>query len=210
MHDPEVIRSERRGRIKIMRTLLIGIVMATLANAASAAETYKGYEMPPFEVVGRASGYELRAYEPHVLATVRIDGSLRSSASAGFRTLAGYIFGGNAAGQKIAMTVPVQQVPVEEGYEISFMMPGRYALEALPEPKSDDVRFERTEAARLAVSSFSGMPTNAVLRRHTAELRDALARDGLTVVGGPRYAYYDDPFTLPWRRRNEVAFVIAE
>lgn len=184
--------------------------MAMIATVASADETYKGYEMPPFEVVARQEGYEVRDYASHTLASVSVPGNVRSSASAGFRTLAGYIFGGNASGEKIAMTVPVQQVPNDDAYEISFMMPASFDLDELPRPNAGNIRFSRTEPERLAVSVFSGYATDTVLRRHTAELRDLLARDGLTIVEGPRYAYYDDPFTLPWRRRNEVAFVVAK
>ena len=29
------------------------------------------------------------------------------------------------------------------------------------------------------------------------------------MTGGPRFYYYDDPFTLPFNRRNEVAFTLA-
>ncbi|MEO0915423.1 MAG: heme-binding protein [Pseudomonadota bacterium] len=192
-----------------MRHLILGLFLTMFATAAS-AESYKGYEMPPFTVVDRQQSYELRDYAPHLLATVSMPGNVRASASSGFRTLAGYIFGRNATGEKIAMTVPVQQVPIGKAYEISFMMPARFDQSQLPAPTSGAIRFRETSAERLAVTEFSGYATGAVLRRKAAELRDALTRDGLTILDGPRYAYYDDPFTLPWRRRNEVAFVVAE
>ena len=73
--------------------------MALLTASGSMAETYKGYEMPPFEVVERRDAYELRDYAPHLVATVRMEGGVQRSASAGFRALAGYIFGGNATGE---------------------------------------------------------------------------------------------------------------
>lgn len=178
---------------------------ATLATA----ETYKGYEMPPFEVVAVRETYEIRDYAPHLLATVRLEGDLGRTASQGFRTLAGYIFGGNDAGEKIAMTVPVSQVPTGDGYEISFMLPSARQIEALPVPDATSIRFSETKPERLAVRQFTGHSTGAGLRRRAAELRDILERDGVTILAGPRYAYYDDPFTLPWKRRNEVAYVIA-
>ncbi|MEM6386277.1 MAG: heme-binding protein [Pseudomonadota bacterium] len=192
-----------------MKRLFLGAFLAVIALTAS-ADTYKGYEMPPFEVLASRQGYEIRDYAPHVLATVHQKGSVSQSASAGFRALAGYIFGGNASGEKIAMTVPVQQVAEGSGYTISFMMPAKYEIGDLPPAKSSDITFSRTNPERLAVRAFSGYAGAATLRRKAAELRDLLARDGLQVVGGPRFAYYDDPFTLPWRRRNEVAFVLAE
>lgn len=179
-----------------------------LALTAAAEETYKGYEMPPFEVVSRASGYELRDYAPHVLASVTIQGNARQAASAGFRKLAGYIFGGNAPGEKIAMTVPVGQVPEGDHFEITFTMPARFDLDTLPTPNAPDIRFRRTPSERDAVLRFSGYASGATLNRKAAELRDLLERDGVNVLEGPRFAYYDDPFTLPWRRRNEVAFVV--
>lgn len=182
--------------------------MSAIALSAR-AETYKGYEMPPFTIVESRAGYETRDYAPHLLATVSRPGNLQSAASQGFRTLAGYIFGGNVSGEKIAMTVPVQQVPLGNAYEISFMIPAKFDRADLPAPKSSDIRFRETEAERLAVAGFSGWATQSVLRRKAAELRDALKRDGVTIVEGPRFAYYDDPMTLPWKRRNEVSFVIA-
>ena len=191
-----------------MRHAIAGVVFIMVAIAAAADTTYKGYEMPPFAVVETRSGYEIRDYGPHVLATVTVQGDARSSASRGFRVLAGYIFGGNASGEKIAMTVPVSQEPRDGGYAISFMMPGRHDLNTLPKPKSGAIAFRRTAPERLAVRRFSGYANGAMLDRRAAELRDLLRRDGVTILEGPRFAYYDDPFTLPWRRRNEVAFVV--
>lgn len=184
--------------------------MTLLATTAAVSETYKGYEMPPFEVVSEAPSYELRDYAPHLVATVRVNAGVQRSASTGFRALAGYIFGGNSTGQKIAMTVPVGQVPYENGHEISFMMPARYDQGTLPTPDNANIVFRETAPERLAVSSFSGWAGEAQLRRQAARLRDMLERDGHRVLAGPRYAYYDDPFTLPWKRRNEVAFVIEK
>ncbi len=184
--------------------------MTLLTATFASADTYKGYEMPPFEVVETHGDYELRDYAPHLVATVKKDGGVQSSASAGFRALAGYIFGGNAKGEKIAMTVPVGQVPEPGGHVISFMMPGHITPDDLPRPDNGEITFRRTEPERLAVARFSGWAGEAVLRRQSSRLRDLLERDGHRILSGPRYAYYDDPFTLPWKRRNEVAFVVAK
>jgi hypothetical protein len=193
-----------------MKRVFLGLAMSLFAATAPQAGSYKGYEMPPFQTVARAESYEVRDYGPHIVARVHVAGDVRSSAGAGFRALAGYIFGGNASGEKIAMTVPVGQVPEMDGYEISFMMPARYDMENLPRPKDGRIEFVRTDPERLAVRSFSGWAGDAALRRESAALKSDLERDGVTILGGPRYAYYDDPFTLPWNRRNEVSFVVAK
>ena len=108
------------------------------------------------------------------------------------------------------MTVPVGQVPDRSGHVISFMMPARFDQDDLPVPDNADITFRETSPERLAVARFSGWAGEAVLKRQAARLRDFLERDGHEIVSGPRYAYYDDPFTLPWKRRNEVAFVVAK
>lgn len=171
--------------------------------------TYRGYEMPPFELVAECDGYELREYRPYRLATVQVPGEGRVAVGEGFRALAAYIFGGNASGEKIAMTVPVRQVPGDEASEIGFMMPRRFDEDPLPEPKDGRIRFRVVPPERLAVRVFSGTPSTAAMTRNAAELRDLLRRDGVPIINGPRYAYYDNPMTLPFRRRNEVAFSVT-
>lgn len=193
-----------------MKRLFLGIAMSLLAATAPQAGSYKGYEMPPFRTVSRSESYEVRDYGPHIVARIHMTGNVRKSASAGFRALAGYIFGGNASGEKIAMTVPVGQVPESGGYEITFMMPARYDMNSLPKPKDGRIEFVRNDAERVAVRAFSGWAGDASLKREAAALRSDLQRDGLTILDGPRYAYYDDPFTLPWNRRNEVAFAVGK
>jgi len=42
--------------------------------------------------------------------------------------------------QKIAMTAPVQQQSTGRSWQISFVMPSKYSMETLPEPKNDSVR----------------------------------------------------------------------
>ena len=94
-------------------------------------------ESPDHEVVSHEGSFELRRYDPYVTANVRVraDG-YNEAANAGFRTLAGYIFGANHARdeiamtapvntsrlccQKIAMTAPVTSGRTEEDYVVSF------------------------------------------------------------------------------------------
>jgi hypothetical protein len=79
-----------------------------------------------------ARPYAVRRYAPALMARVRVEGTsdVRLAASAAFRSLAGYIFGGNTArssssssssplnaggSQKIAMTSPVVSQPMGAG-----------------------------------------------------------------------------------------------
>ena len=78
---------------------LFGLCLA--AGPAAAAEE------PPYSVVLQEGSFEIRDYPALALAEVAAPGDRNSAAYSGFRTLAGYIFGGNARRQSIEMTAPV-------------------------------------------------------------------------------------------------------
>ena len=178
---------------------------------------YNAYEAAPYTVERRLGDVEIRAYAPHILAEVRLEGDRQDALGRGFRLLAGYIFGANTAREKVAMTVPVRQsrtidmtVPVRQSggdgtWTVSFMMPSRWTLETLPRPTSEEITLRETDPSREAVLAFSGRATGARQDRELARLKAALDGAGLSPAGPVRLAYYDDPWTLPWARRNEVA-----
>lgn len=187
-----------------MRRMVAGLV----AGQAMAETTHKGYEMPPYTVEAVEGARELRRYGPHVLAEVRVAGGRSRAIQTGFRMLAGYIFGGNATGEKVAMTVPVAQTPVGEAWVVSFMMPARFTLATLPAPRDGRIRFVEAGPSRQVVERFSGLPATAGLEDRAEALRLWAQSAGYQIVGGPHYYFYDAPMTLPWNRRNEVAFTI--
>jgi hypothetical protein len=190
---------------------LVAVMLAVSVAAATETRMYKGYETPPYAVLQSDGPIELRRYAPHVVAEVSVEGSRRGAVGRGFRTLAKYIFGGNAEETKVAMTAPVAQMPMAErtgAWDVQFMMPSAYGIESLPKPTDAAIRFTMTEPQEQAVIRFSGFWTDRVLRDKSQALRVWAEARGLQVVGDARYYFYDDPFTLPFNRRNEVAFVI--
>lgn len=190
---------------RFMAALAMGV---TLAGGVMAEDTHKGYEMPPYTVEATEGVREVRAYGPHLLAEVKVSGSRQGAIQAGFRLLAGYIFGGNATGEKIAMTVPVAQTPEADSWTVSFMMPARFSKDTLPAPRSDAIRFVEVGPSRQVVERFSGLPGTETLAERAEALRQWAEGEGMTITAGPHYYFYDAPMTLPWNRRNEVAFTI--
>ena len=194
------------------------LVAMMMVGGMAVAETYKGNETPTYTVEKTDGPIEIRAYAPHIAAEVSVSGSRDAAVGAGFRLLAGYIFGGNEPKQKVAMTTPVTQsekiamtTPVTQtgggnDWTVQFMMPAEYTLATLPKPKDSRIRFVTTESRRMAVLRFSGIATTAATTQRTAELRVWAAAQGLALQDPPQFFYYDAPFTLPWNRRNEVAF----
>lgn len=208
---------------------MIGLAMAVSVLGFSAVaedkaedtERYNGYEVPAYTVLDSEGSIELRDYAPHIVAEVTVEGSRRQAASKGFRLLANYIFGGNTTAAKVAMTAPVTQsepiamtAPVTQSgagdtWTVRFAMPSSYTLETLPKPKNSAVTLFEVDPGTRLVIRFAGRALTRSLTQYKDRLQSYAKLNGLTLTGGPEYAYYDDPFTLPWRRRNEVSFSVV-
>jgi hypothetical protein len=196
------------GQELAMRMAVLAGVLA-MAGATATSDTYKGYELPPYTIEMTDGDFQLRDYGAHLVAEVRVSGSRDGAINTGFRTLAGYIFGGNATGEKIAMTVPVAQTPVADGeWTVRFMMPAAFRPETLPKPDRDSIRFVTTAPERQVILQFSGLRGDRALADKAEALRGWAQAKGLTITAGPHYYFYDGPMTLPWSRRNEVAFTV--
>jgi SOUL heme-binding protein len=87
-------------------------------------------------------------------------------------------------------------------------MPSRFTKDTLPTPRTDAIRFVEAPPSRQVVDRFSGLPATDDLADRAKALRTWAEGEGLTITAGPHYYFYDAPMTLPWNRRNEVAFTI--
>jgi len=210
-----------------MRTIRRAAFLPILLLAA-AAEVAMATEEPKHRVLQKNDGWELRLYEPTVVAETAVEGEFGPGGNEGFRRIAGYIFGGNDGGRKVAMTAPVAQerrpregakiamtAPVAqersgEGWTVAFVMPSEYSREALPKPSAPRVTLRAVPARRVAAVSFSG---TWGAERFDAAARDLLAKvaaAGLAPAGPPVYARYDPPWTPWFLRRNEVLVPLAD
>jgi len=198
--------------------IVVGGVLGLLALAAAAwIYVVNTVETPDYEVALSDGSIELRDYPPLVVAQVKRAGGRGDAVNQGFGPLARYIFAKDRSGEsismtapvtqeRIAMTAPVTQTETDEGqWIVRFIMPAEYDLETLPQPASDDVRLDRIPARRMAAIRFSGVATDALIEDNETRLRDWIAARGLATTNEPPiYAYYNDPFTPGFLRRNEV------
>jgi hypothetical protein len=179
-----------------------------------------GTEEPPFTVARRVGEVEIRSYGPRMAAETTIDADEEAARNEGFRRLARYIFGGNTAKTKIAMTAPVAQqrgekiamtapVAAQRGaggdWVIRFFMPTEHTLDTLPTPNDERVRLVEVPAETVAVLRFSGVASPKAVATRTEELLADLRAAGIEPDGDPVTWFYDPPWTIPFRRRNEVA-----
>lgn len=185
------------------------VVAAALAVGGWIAVAWT-VETPPHTLALRDGPFELRDYPALRVAEVVRTGPRREAVRAGFGPLARYIFARERPGDKIAMTAPVTQTPQDEGrWAVQFIMPSGYTLADLPAPAGADVSLHEWPAARRAVIRFGGVATDASIAEAEARLRSWIDRQGLQATGAPLYAYYNDPLTPGFLRRNEVLLTLA-
>ncbi|WP_019954950.1 SOUL family heme-binding protein [Yoonia vestfoldensis] len=181
-------------------------------------------EEPKFTLALKDGDFEIRDYAASVVAEVTVTGDQTTASSTGFRLLAGYIFGGNASRQKIAMTAPVTKTPKGEkiamtapvtviagtgDWLVRFTMPARYALADLPVPNDPAVTLRSVPAARFAVLRFSGFSAETKVAAETGRLLEIVRARGLRPVGPVSIARYNPPWTPWFLRRNEVMLPVA-
>jgi hypothetical protein len=167
---------------------------------------------PAFSVVRSEGSIELRDYPGFIVAETEVSGDFDAAGRTGFRRVAGYIFGGNkkpdGSSEKIAMTAPVTLEPKGDQWRVHFVMPEGYQMDSLPRPVDPNVRLRQVPAHRVAAIRFSGFTTDASILENTEALRAWIAKEQLTEISPPQVARYNDPFTLPWNRRNEILIEI--
>jgi SOUL heme-binding protein len=145
-----------------------------------------------------------------------------------FGALAGYLFGKNRQQRAMAMTTPViSQSPrnimqqqasgkVEDGKVMSFVLPSQYwtreGLASAPEPlEGSGVTLEYVEGGCRAVLMYGGYASQVETSKRKSTLRSALtsSEEWEAVPDEPiALAQYNDPFTPPWKRVNEVSAAV--
>ena len=197
--------------------LLAAAVLVTSPMMAS------GTEEPAHETLVKDGKYEIRQYEPTIIAEVEISGDMRRAGNSGFRPLADYIFGNNTArskidmtapvtrakSEKIAMTAPVTQTMVDDAWTVAFVMPSEWTMDTLPVPNNPDVTLREVPGELMATVKFAGIGRERVFIQKEAALRVWLSEQGYAASGVARYAGYDAPWVPGPFRRNEVMIPVA-
>lgn len=190
------------NQMRTFTTQLLGPVTSTVGIRSGVGE-------PPYGAEPLADGVQIRRYGRRIAAQITVDGDEEDARSVGFRRLAAYIFGANHRGDRIAMTAPVgQQGGQDQSWVIRFFMPAGSTLESLPAPEHERVELVQVPAETVAVLRFSGDRGAESIARHIDQLRDTLRDYGFDAVGDPSAWFYDPPWTLPCRRRNEIAIPV--
>lgn len=166
-------------------------------------------EEPRYTVLISEPPFEVRRYAAFTVAQTQIQGDFDAASRSGFRRIASYIFGDNlqpelGAQRKIAMTAPVTVVPDDQDWRVHFVMPSAENVQTLPQPLNPQIQLRPVPAHETVAVRFSGFTTQASIQAQTERLRAWAQARQLKLSPTAQIARYDDPFTLPWNRRNEI------
>lgn len=185
-------------------------------------------ERVPYETLAEYDGLELRRYPETVLAETTAPDS-----GTAFRRLFRYITGANEGRETVAMTAPVatseastavpppvdlsvdgddtptMTAPVRsergpDAVTMAFYLPAEVTLERAPRPTDPTVRLVREPPRTTAVRRFSWYATARRIERERRRLFDRLASVGIEPLGEPVLLQYNDPWTPPFMRTNEI------
>ncbi|KAK4533915.1 hypothetical protein CCYA_CCYA20G4797 [Cyanidiococcus yangmingshanensis] len=136
--------------------------------------------------------------------------------------------------EQIAMTAPVVTTEVEGaprtrelsgqgtsgdgkssriGGTMAFYLPSKYdSIEKAPVPEDKRIHLVQIPARKVAVCIFSGNVDMISSRKQAIDLFQVLRADRIPMKGEPKtldeavwsLARYNPPWSLPWRKRNEV------
>ena len=205
-----------------MRSVLAALLIL-ISGAQVKADS--DVEHARYSVVASSGDIEIRDYAAQVVAETTVSGERSSAISEGFRRLAGYIFGANQPGEKIAMTAPVTiekqtqaKLPVSSTQEeladgiwrIQFVMPSEYTLASLPKPKNNLVNIRQVPSRTYAVYVYSGLNGIEKVSKITQDLTAWIDQNHYEAIGTPQLARYNPPWTLPIFRRNEVLIEVKK
>ncbi|MCA3244803.1 MAG: heme-binding protein [Alphaproteobacteria bacterium] len=184
------------------------VAFVTLAGAAAATPE------PSYTTVLQQGPFAVRAYPAQLAADLTLTGE-NASLNRAFRILADYIFTEYPEGKigmtapvtvnrAIGMTAPVTTSQSEGQVFMRFFMPARYTSATLPKPRDARINIVEVPARRVAVVQFSWWLTDAAAAKQEGLLRNWLSTNKLKPIGKIERQVFNDPFTLPWNRRNEL------
>lgn len=188
-------------------------------------------EEPKYTVSQKNDLYEIRDYDPYIVAQTTVTGAFDEMGRKAFGILFKYISGQNKKREKIQMTAPVIQENVEkQGEKItmtapviqeidhsnsksatySFVMPKEFDMKTLPVPLDARIKLVKIPKKTVAVRTYSGSWGEEKYKKNEAILLKALKDAGIKTKGNPSFARYNSPFSLWFLRRNEIMIEVVK
>jgi len=206
-------------KIGLGKKSLIFLAIISLVVLIFLGVTIMALEKPEYSIIEKDGKFEVRQYNAYIVAETFIAGDFKKASNAGFRRLAGYIFGKNRKKSKIAMTAPVTMEDISEKiamtspvtmakkdskWRVTFMMPAKYTMDTLPAPMDPKVTLRMEPEVLIASLRYSGTWSEKRYTLKKERLMELIALKGYESMGDALLARYDPPFMPAFMRRNEV------
>jgi hypothetical protein len=162
-----------------------------------------------FKVLEKYSDFELRQYQPCVIAEVKVSAQYSAASGMAFSSLFNYISKGNKGLEKIAMTAPViaaqrEDRSADDEWFVSFVMPSGSTYGHLPRPNDPRVVLRELDSQTCIAASFRGRATEELSRKKVRELRAAAAELNIALSDETRICRFDPPFKPGFLQYNEI------
>ena len=195
---------------------------ALLGGAAYYYFRERSHEEPEVRALESDGDHQIRDYPARAVDQGLGNGQRREALDEGHRILADFLTAKSRDGEELPMLNPVIQdsgAPMasdpplfdddlEGAWRTRVIMPAGLGADELPEPP-DGVDLVELPARKVAVVSFSGRWTDALLAEQEDRLRGWLTKRGIKSRGEPEYAFYNSPMIPGPPRRNEVWLSIS-
>jgi len=189
-------------------------------EASEAQAAALGVQLPAFEVLRSGDGWEVRKYQR--MQVVECEYEKRPY---GYELLGGYAQAGeNDANLRMPATAPCLMHVLDSPKRMWYVLPSPHtpldpSADPVPPPlplASDVLRCRNVAPLVVAVGTFSGYAVPDVVFARRDALARALAAESIALETnalkeGMLLAQYNELFSLPWNRENEVWLpVVAE
>lgn len=201
-----------------MRYTLVTLLVSLLISGCGILGQRYGEEAL-YATLFSDGNYEIRLYEPLVIAQAASGGGYLQATRAGYKSLTDYVSGNNLAQQtvsvnapqligatkpKIELTTPYYEEFLDGVWLTSVAMPEQYSLATLPKPVDEFITFETLPRMRTAVITFSGYRSERLITRKADQLLQWIGQESLQAISPPRSVIFDSPLTIPGLRRHEI------
>jgi hypothetical protein len=175
-----------------------------------------------YNILKQDGDFEIRQYGSYIMAQVEVLSDMKDATSSGFMKLFNYISGNNINKAKIEMTIPVteeqvsvsQKIPMtapvttermaNNAYIISFIMPSKFTLDMLPEPKDKSITFKQVPEHQAAVITFHGRMSEDLAKKKIEALNSWLLKSHMEPKSNYIMAQFNPPWIPGFMRKNEI------
>mgnify|MGYP006137821583 FL=1 len=181
--------------------LIYFVILLSMASSESIKE-------PDYNLIKKDGKIEIREYSDYVIAKTSLSKGDTKENNSMFRTLAGYIFGGNSKNQSISMTAPVITQSNNDDYNMIFFMLGAKSPEQLPIPNNQNVILEKMDIGKTVSITFGMWATDDRIAHYKPLLDKYISDNKIKVLSTLMVAQYNSPWAIPPFRKNELIYRI--